>query len=57
MYNRCQYCYYGNLCPASETCDNYTPITEEAEDLAIANAIEQGREEYRIAWNTYIREY
>ena len=50
-------CYYYDVCPKDEACDDFTPITDEGEDAVIEEIIEQGREEYRAAWNEYISEY
>lgn len=54
---RCIDCYYYDVCPKYEACDDFTPITDEGEDAVIEEIIEQGREEYRAAWNEYISEY
>lgn len=54
---RCKDCYYGDVCPSAEVCEDFAPITEVAEDAVIEEIIEQGREEYRAAWNEYISEY
>jgi len=35
-------------------CEDFAPITEEAEDAVIDEIIERGREEFRADWNTYI---
>lgn len=51
---KCKDCYYGSICPSAEACEDFTPITEEAEDEAIEEIIERGREEFRTDWNTYI---
>lgn len=51
---RCKDCYYGDVCPSAEVCEDFAPITEEAEGAVIDEIIERGREEFRADWNTYI---
>ena len=53
---RCKDCYYGNVCPDSVVCDNFIPVTDEAEDIMLGEIIERGREEFHADWNTYISE-
>lgn len=53
---RCDNCYYGNVCPSAEVCEDFTPITDEAEYIVIGEIIERGREEFRAEWDTYINE-
>lgn len=53
---RCKDCYYWDICPSAEVCEDFAPITDEAESAVIDEIIERGREEFRAAWNTYISE-
>lgn len=53
----CKDCYYGNICPRTEACEDFIPIIDEAEDAVIDEIIEQGREEYRTEWHQYISQY
>ena len=53
---KCKHCYYNCPC-AEEDCDDFTPVGEEYEDLAIENKIEEDRREYRRAWIKYISEF
>lgn len=50
----CRYCYYNDFCSEDEVCDNYAPIGDDAEDTAIYELIEQGREEFRREFFKYI---
>lgn len=54
---KCEDCYYGDTCPDASVCEGFEPITDEGEDTLILEHIEEDREEYRDAWNTYISEY
>ena len=54
---RCQNCYYCDVCPKDEACEDFAPITDEGEDAVIEEIIEKGRDEYRADWNEYISEY
>lgn len=38
-------------------CDDFSPITTSDEDEYIEAVIEEGRSEYREAWNEYIKDY
>jgi hypothetical protein len=53
---RCKDCYYGDVCPHAVVCEDFTPITAEAEEAVVGEIIENGREEFRSEWNTYISE-
>lgn len=60
----CKDCYYFNVCIIKDicentyynTCDDFHPVTEEAENAMIDEMIEQERIEYRSAWFEYINE-
>ena len=53
---RCEDCYYGHICPETDECEDFLPITEESEDAFFNEVIERGREDFRADWNTYISE-
>jgi hypothetical protein len=38
-------------------CDDYAPLGDAAEDYAIEELIEKGRQEFRTEWEQYISEY
>lgn len=50
----CNDCYYRDVCPLTEVCGYFAPITEEAENEFIEETIEQARELFHTQWNTYI---
>lgn len=54
---KCKDCYYGNVCPRVAVCSEFTPITNEAEDMIIDEIIEKNRKIYHTEWNTYINEW
>lgn len=51
---RCHDCLFCDVCSENTVCDNYTPYTEDGEDMDI---IEAGRNDYREAWIAYTKEY
>lgn len=53
---RCKDCYFYEQCHQQEACEDFIPMTDEAEDEAVDELIEQGREDYRSEWNQYITE-
>lgn len=56
-YNKCNDCFYFDVCSKSDMCDDFSPITTSDEDEYIEAVIEEGRSEYREAWNEYIKDY
>lgn len=46
-------CYYGDICPDSEICDNYISLVDD--DDFVDDIIEQTRVVYRAAWFEYIK--
>ena len=51
---RCEDCYYWDVCPKAEVCEDFTPVTSEAEYASTDELIERGRYEFHDEWNTYI---
>lgn len=50
----CKYCYYSDFCSNDEICDNYAPIGDAAEIIAIDELIEERRQEFRRDYFEYI---
>ncbi len=57
MTKQCSNCYYYDVCNSSDLCDDYAPLGDAAEDYAIEELIEKGRQEFRAEWEQYISEY
>ena len=55
--NSCKDCYYYDLCSGRKVCDDFYPITEDAEDSVIAENIEISRREFHAEFEKYANQY
>lgn len=56
MNNTCSNCYFGDKCRSLYACEDYSPISEFA-DENVDKIIEDERREFLKEWNQYIEEY
>lgn len=54
---QCERCYFGDKCNCLSECNNYCPITRDAEDEQIRQLTHDEYYDYRSAWLEYINEY
>lgn len=54
MHKTCKFCYYRERCASAETCEYYTPLSD---DYDIDDITEKGRIEFRGEWFKYIENF
>lgn len=57
MNRTCKKCTYYDVCPERSVCEDYYPLNEDVSDDQVERMIENGRDEFRLAWLEYISEY
>ena len=51
----CRRCALNTVCSHEKVCSDYSPISSDRENEAMAQCAENNREEYRSAWMRYIK--
>lgn len=57
IHKKCDTCLFGDKCRSISPCNNYYPITDDAEDECIQERLNNEYQEFCDAWRDYSGQY